>query len=195
MIRPSGSSSLFRLAGAYTYRETERSNGGTYKSTDRYDAEFLYRYTFDNDWFVQNLATWRVDHRKGIDRELANLVGVGYSFHPLKKLEFNLGVSAGVEDFQLDADDNRNGSSGVVNVFEELTWRPMKRTSLVHRFGYFWDPEDSNQYKYVTKTALRLRMTDLLGFEFSYNKDYDNDTGQGNNKDDTRWLNALILFF
>ena len=47
----------------------------------------------------------------------------------------------------------------------------------------------------MLKTALRVRVTDLLGFEFSFNKDYDNDTGTGNNKNDTRWLNALILFF
>lgn len=65
----------------------------------------------------------------------------------------------------------------------------------MHSFRYYINPQNTYQYSFLMKTALRVRMTDLLGFEFSYNKDYDNDTGAGNNKNDTRWLNALIVYF
>ena len=65
----------------------------------------------------------------------------------------------------------------------------------MHSFNYFRNPEESDQYNYVLKAAIRYRMSDLLGFEFSYNQDFDNDTGAGNTRDDTRWLNALIVYF
>jgi hypothetical protein len=45
-IKPKKSPSFYRFTGSYTYRESERSDGSKFKSTDRYDAEFIYRRTF-----------------------------------------------------------------------------------------------------------------------------------------------------
>lgn len=194
-VRPKGKSSLYRLAGSYLYQENERANGRKIRSQDKYDASFLYRYGFKNKWFVQNALSLRADQKKGIDRDLSDLLGIGYGFRPFEKVEFNVGGAGGVADYQSNKASSRNGRESTLSVFEELVWKPLKRTSLIHRFNYYWNPEDNNQYNYVLKTALRVRVTDLLGFEFSFNKDYDNDTGTGNNKNDTRWLNALILFF
>ncbi len=197
-IRPNDGPSLYRLTGSYTYRETENKKGDKYKSQDKYDAAALYRRSFDNNnWFVQNTLAYRADQKKGIDREVSNLVGFGYTFKPLQAMELNVGATGGIEDYQTDFDDTRSGVNGVVSVFEEVAWRPFKdkKTSLVHSFNYFQNPEDSEQYNYVLKAAIRYRMTDLLGFEFSYNQDFDNDTGAGNTRDDTRWLNALIVYF
>lgn len=194
-IRHKGKPSLYRLTGSYVYQENERSNGQKFRSQDKYDASFLYRYKFKNKWFIQNTVALRADQKKGIDRDLSNLLGFGYSFRPFKRVEFNVGGAGGVADYQSNSGSNRNGGKSTVSVFEELVWKPLKRTSLIHRFNYFWNPEDNNQYNFVMKTALRVRMTDLLGFEFSYNKNYDNDTGAGNNKNDIRWLNSLIFYF
>ena len=194
-IRPLDSSSLYRYAGAYTYRVNERENGEKFKSQDKYNAEFLYRYTFDNGWFVQNTANWRTDQLKGINRDLSDRVGLGYSFSPLPSIEYNLGGSGGIEDYESSGEDSRNGQNPSLSVFHEFKWTLMERTSLVHTYNYFWNPDNSEQYNFVVNLALRVRLTDLLGFEFSYNKDFDNDTGDGQNKDDTRWLNAMILFF
>ncbi|WP_052293149.1 DUF481 domain-containing protein [Coraliomargarita akajimensis] len=194
-VREKGSPHLYRYAGTYIYRENERSDGSTYKSQDRYDASFLYRYNFDNDWFVQNTLVWRVDQKKGIDRDLSDMLGVGYAFNPFKTVKFNLGANAGVGQYETANETTRDGINPLVGFFEELSWKPLKRTSLVHSFRYYINPQNTYQYSFLMKTALRVRMTDLLGFEFSYNKDYDNDTGAGNNKNDTRWLNALIVYF
>ncbi len=194
-VRPKGKSRLYRYTGSYTYQENEKSNGEKFRSQDKYDLTMLYRQSFKNNWFIQNTAKLRVDQKKGIDRDLSNLVGFGYGFRPIPKIEFNVGGAGGIADYQSNNSSSRNGKETNLSVFEELVWKPLKRTSLVHRFNYFWNPDDHNQYNYVLKTALQIRVTDLLGFEFSYNKSYDNDTGNGNDKDDTRWLNALILFF
>lgn len=63
-IKPKKSPSFYRFTGSYTYRETERSDGSKFKSTDKYDAEFIYRRTFLGKWFIQNAMGGRVDQVK-----------------------------------------------------------------------------------------------------------------------------------
>lgn len=194
-VKPKGDPNFYRFNGSYTYRETERSNGSSYKSTDKYDGSFIYRRTFKDNWFVQNSVGGRVDQIKGIDRELQEAVGVGYKFKPNNQFEFLLGGGGGVEDYQADFEDSRTGLHPLMNVFQEATWKPWSRTSLVQKFNYYWNPEQSDQFNYVLKAAIRFRVTDLVGLEFSFNKDFDNDIGNGNSKDDTQWRNALVVYF
>ena len=73
--------------------------------------------------------------------------------------------------------------------------KPFTRTSFVQKFNYYWEPDYTERYNYVLTAAVRIRLTDLLGFEFSYNRNYDNDIGNGNEKDDAVWRNALIVYF
>jgi putative salt-induced outer membrane protein YdiY len=194
-IKPKGSPNFYRFTGSYTYRETERNNGTSFKSTDKYDGNFIYRRTFYDNWFVQNSIGIRVDQVKGIDRELQEAVGVGYKFKPTSNFEFLIGGGGGVEELETDFEDTRTGLNPLMNVFQEATWRPWKRTSLVQKFNYYWNPEQSEQFNYVVTAAVRFRLTDLVGLEFSYNKDFDNDVGNGNSKDDTQWRNALVVYF
>lgn len=195
-IKPKGQPNFYRFTGSYTYRETEKSNGDTYKSTDRYDGAFIYRRSFsDNNWFLQNSVSGRVDQIKGIDHEVQELVGVGYKYKPSNQFELLFGGSGGIEDYETNSDDTRNGVNQVLNVFEEFTWKPFTRTSFVQKFNYYWEPDYTERYNYVLTAAVRIRLTDLLGFEFSYNRNYDNDIGNGNEKDDAVWRNALIVYF
>lgn len=195
-IKPERSPHFFRFAGSYTYRETERSSGETFKSTDRYDAEFTYRRKFgEGAWFFQNALGGRVDRIKGIEREVQDTVGIGYQYEPSDMFEVLLGGGGGVEDLKVSFEDTRSGFNTVMNIFQEATWRPIERTSLVQRFNYYWNPNDSEQFNYVLTAAVRVRLTDLLGFEFSFNKNFDNDVGDGNAKDDTQWRNALVFYF
>lgn len=194
-IKEKGSPNFYRFTGSYTYRETEKSSGEKYKSTDRYDTTFTYRRSFREDWFLQNALGGRVDRVKGIDHEYQDTVGVGYKFKPVEKFEFLLGGGGGIEDYQSQDDDTRNGLNSVINVFQEMSWHPFARTSVVQKLNYYWNPESTEQYNYVVSAAVRLRLTDLLGFEFSYNQNYDNDIGNGNPKNDAVWRNALIVYF
>ncbi|HAV12838.1 MAG TPA: hypothetical protein DCX06_04990 [Opitutae bacterium] len=194
-IKPKGSRNFYRFDGSYTYRESERSNGSSFKTTDKYDVNFTYRRTFYDNWFAQNSLGYRVDQIKGIDRELQESVGVGYKFKPNSKIEFLLGGGGGVEEFQAETDGTRLGWSPLVNVFQEATWKPWRRTSLVQKFNYYWNPENSEQFNYIMSAAIRFRLTDLVGLEFSYNKNFDNDIGNGDTKDDTQWRNALVVYF
>lgn len=195
-IKQQGDPNFYRFTGSYTYRETERSNGDTYKSTDRYDGAFIYRRSFaGGKWFIQNSLSTRVDQVKGIDREVQELVGVGYKIKPSNQFELLFGASGGLEEYQTDSENTRNGVNQVLNVFEEFTWKPFTRTSFVQKFNYYWEPDYTERYNYVLTAAVRIRLTDLLGFEFSYNQNYDNDIGNGNEKSDAVWRNALIVYF
>jgi hypothetical protein len=195
-IKQQGDPNFYRFTGSYTYRETERSNGESYKSTDRYDGSFIYRRSFaGGKWFIQNSLSTRVDQVKGIDREVQELVGVGYKIKPSNQFELLFGASGGLEEYQTDSENTRNGVNQVLNVFEEFTWKPFTRTSFVQKFNYYWEPDYTERYNYVLTAAVRIRLTDLLGFEFSYNQNYDNDIGNGNEKSDAVWRNALIVYF
>ncbi|MGJ8638907.1 MAG: DUF481 domain-containing protein [Opitutaceae bacterium] len=194
-IKPKGSRNFYRFNGSYTYRETERSDGSEYRSTDKYDASFIYRRTLRDNWFAQNSMGYRVDQIKGINRELQEAVGIGYKFKPTNKFEVLLGGGGGIEELQADFEDTRDGLNPLVNVFQEATWKPGKRTSFVQKFNYYWNPENNEQYNYALSAAVRFRLTDLVGFEFSYKQDFDNDTGNGNSKDDIQWRNALVVYF
>ena len=194
-IKPKKSPSFYRFTGSYTYRETERSDGSKFKSTDKYDAEFIYRRTFLGKWFIQNAMGGRVDQVKGIDHELQETVGVGYRYKPSGKFELLVGGGGGIEDYETEFDDTREEVNPIVNVFQEATWRPLQRASFVQKFNYYWNPEDTGQFNYVLTAAIRVRLTDLLGLEFSYNKNFDNDIDNGRSKDDTQWRNALVVYF
>ena len=194
-IDPKNSPNFFRFSGSYTYRQTERTNGKEYKSTDKYDAEFIYRRTFFENWFTQNALGYRADRVKGIDREVQVSAGMGYEYKPSSRFKLIFGGGGGIEELEADFDDARVGQYPLANIFQEATWRPLKRTSIIQKFSYNWDPEDSDQFNYVLTAAIRIRLTDLLGFEFSYNKSYDSDVGISNSKDDEQWRNALVFYF
>ncbi|MDA9591991.1 DUF481 domain-containing protein [bacterium] len=194
-IDPKQSPNFYRLSGSYTYRQSERANGDEYKSTDKYNAEFTYRRSFFENWFTQNALGYRADRVKGIDREVQVSAGIGYQYKPSSRIKFLLGGGAGVEDLDANFGDSRADSSTFANIFQEATWRPFKRTTVVQKFNYYWNPKDSNQFNYVLTAAVRVRFTELLGFEFSYNKSFDNDLGNSTAKDDAQWRNALVFYF
>ncbi|MGZ0707679.1 DUF481 domain-containing protein [Coraliomargarita sp. W4R53] len=194
-IDPKQSSNFYRLTGSYTYRQTEGADGDAYKSTDKYSAEFIYRRTFKEDWFVQNALGYRADQIKGIDMEAQETIGIGYRYKPSDKFNLLFGGGGGVEEFDADYEDTRTGLNTLVNVFQEATWSPLKRTTLVQKFNYYWNPDNTEQFNYVFTAALRVRLSDLLGLEFSYNKSFDNDVGDGSKQDDVQWRNALVIYF
>ena len=194
-IKPEDSLDYYRFNGSYVYRESERSDGDSYKSTDQADARFIYRRTFYEDWFMQNSLSGRMDQIKGIDREVQDTVGIGYKFKPNSEFEFLVGSGGGIEEFQTDKTDIDNGLRPVMNIFQEAVWKPFNRTSLVQKFNYYWNPRDSEEYNYVFTAAVRIRLTDLLGFEFSYNESFDNVILDSKVRDDTRWRNALVVYF
>ena len=194
-IDPKQSPNFYRLSGSYTYRQSERANGDEYKSTDKYNAEFIYRRSFFENWFTQNALGYRADLVKGIDREVQVSAGIGYQYKPSNRFKFLLGGGAGVEKLDAKFGDSPADSAPFTNIFQEATWRPFKRTSVVQKFSYYWNPKDSNQFNYVLTAAVRVRFTELLGFEFSYNKSFDNDLGNSKTKDDAQWRNALVFYF
>ena len=194
-IRQKGSPNFYRYSGSYSFRQNERSSGETYVSTDRYDVNMIYRRTIATDWFIQNSLGYRSDGVKGIKREVKETIGLGYKYKLSPTIELVLGGGFGVEDFQTDNGGDQDGLSGDLNIFQELKWRPNKRTTFSQKFNYYSDMEDPNQYSYILTGAFRVRLTDLFGLEFAYDQNYDGNLGSGLLKDDIRWRNALVVYF
>jgi len=193
-IDPERSRNFYRFSGSYTYRETE-GGGSVVKSTDRYDANLTYRRDLSDHWFLQNSIAGRADSIRGIDHEIQELVGLGYRFRPSESSELIVGSGGGIEDFEASIEDSRTGLNPVANFFQEFTWRPLEKATFRQEFNYFLNPDNEEQHNYVFQAAFRYRITDLLGLEFSYNKNFDNDVGDGSSKDDANWRNAIIIYF
>ena len=120
-IDPKQSPNFYRISGSYTYRQTERANGDEYKSTDKYNAEFIYRRSFFENWFTQNALGYRADRVKGIDREVQVSAGIGYEYKPSNRFKFILGGGAGVEELEANFADTRAALSPFANIFQEAT--------------------------------------------------------------------------
>ncbi len=194
-IKPDKSPHFYRFGGSYTYRETERLNGDSFKTKNKYDAQFVYRRALKENWFLQNSLNGRVDKVKGINRKVQESIGLGYVYKPSSFFEFILGGSVGLEFYDAELGDNQASQSSLLNIFQEAKWSPLERTSFVQGFNYNWNPENNDLYNYVMTIAVRVRLTELLGFEFSFNKTFDNDLGDVTIKDDTQWRNALVIYF
>ena len=185
----------YRVAGSYVYRENERADGSTFKSIDRYDANAIFRYSLNDEWFAQNSLAARADQRKKIDLELQDTVGVGYRYKPGKEFEFILGGGGGYEYVEAERIEQEKEFLPVLNIFQELTWRPWKRATLVQSFNYFWNPEDPGDYNYVWSSALRFRLNHTLGFELAFDRSFDNEIGPRDVQDEAIWRNAIIVYF
>lgn len=194
-IKPEKSPHFYRFGGSYTYRETERPNGNSFKTKNKYDAQFVYRRALKENWFVQNSLSGRVDKVKGINRKVQESVGLGYVYKPSSFFEFILGGSGGLEFYDAELGDSQASQSPLLNIFQEAKWSPLERTSFVQGFNYYWNPKNNDLYNYVMSIAIRVRLTELLGFEFSFNKTFDNDLGDVTIKNDTQWRNALVIYF
>ena len=194
-ISPENSPHFYRLAGSYTYRETERPNGDLFKTKDKYDAQFVYRREIQGNWFVQNSLSGRVDKIKRINRKVQGTIGMGYIYKPYRSLEFVLGGGGGIEHYDAELGDTRASRSSLLNIFQEAVWSPLERTSFIQGFNYYWNPNNNDLYSYTLTMAVRIRLTDLLGFEFSFNRTFDNDLGDSSVKNDAQLRNALVIYF
>lgn len=191
-IQEKNSPHLFRLSGEYNYRETVRSNGIQDVSVDRSHLNFTYRWFFSESWFFQNASNYRMDKLKGIDNELQNIIGYGYRKNFLNSLELLIGSGIGFKDRSIVgiADE----STMIINVFQELNWKPSKQIRLNQTLNFYQDPEKLDIYNYEFVLGFNYRFTDLLGFEIRYLMDFDNGITE-NVKEDSRFQNALIFYF
>lgn len=191
-IQEEGSPHLFQFSGEYNYRETEQVNGDRYISADRYQLNFIYRWLFSESWFFQNVSNYRTDKLKGIDNELQNVFGYGYRTIFFDSLELLLGSGIGFQDRSINGLDE--DTTFIVNVFQELNWKPTKKIKLNQTLNYFQNPKDMDIYNYEFILGFHYRLSDLLGFEMRYLIDFDNGITE-NIKEDSRFQNALIFHF
>jgi len=195
-VDPEGSPNHYRLEGAYTFRENERPDGRTFKTTDKYDGTFLYRRSVSENWFVQNDLGVRADQIKGIDLEAQEQVGVGRRFAPADSVDFLLGAGGGAEYLEANFDPGMDGQiAPVVSAFQEFAWRPTRRTRLTQEFAYNTNATNADQYTFTFDASLRYRLTRMLGVELSYNREFDNAIDQRQEEEDILWRNALIVYF
>ena len=191
-VQQEGSPHLFQLSGEYNFRETEQGDGTQNISEDRHHVNFIYRWFFSERWFFQNATSYRTDKLKGIDNELQNIVGYGYRTTFFDDLELLIGSGVGFQDRSIVG--LAEESPVILNVFQELNWKPTKRVEFKQTLNFFQNPQEMDIYNYKITLGVNYRFTDLLGVEMRYFMDFDNGITE-NIKKDTRFENALIFYF
>jgi hypothetical protein len=191
-IQEKNSPHLFQLSGEYNYRETEGSNGIQNVSIDRSHLNFTYRWFFSESWFFQNASNYRMDKLKGIESELQNILGYGYRKKFFNSLELLIGSGIGFQDRSIVGLVDE--SPMIINVFQELNWKPSKQIRLNQTLNIYQNPEKLDIYNYEFILGFNYRFTDLLGFEIRYLMDFDNGITE-EVKEDSRFQNALIFYF
>ena len=191
-VQQEDSPHLFQLSGEYNFRETEQGDGTQHISQDRHHVNFIYRWFFSERWFFQNATSYRADKLKGIDNELQNIVGYGYRTTFFDDLELLIGSGVGFQDRSIVG--LAEESPLILNVFQELNWKPAKRVEFKQTLNFFQNPQEMDIYNYKITLGVNYRFTDLLGVEMRYFMDFDNGITE-NIKKDTRFENALIFYF
>ena len=191
-VRDKDSPHLFQLSGEYNYRETEQTNGRQFVSQDRYHLNFIYRWFFSESWFFQNTSNYRTDKLKGIDNELQNILGYGYRTTFFDSLEFLIGSGIGYQDRSILG--LAEESPVILNLFQELNWKPTKRIKVNQTLNFFQNPHEIDIYNYEFILGINYRFSDLMGFEMRYFTDFDSGITESIKKD-SRFQNALIFYF
>lgn len=195
-IQKPGCADFYSIEGQYMYRQSEKNDGEIFKSHDNYKAKLTYRRDVFEHAFLRVVGDNRVNQIRGIDRDQKILLGGGYQYNPSKKLTFRLGTSFGIRDYESNGNEKFNGHSEVLNCFQQLSWKPIKRLHFSQNLDYNVNPEYQSQYNYVLQAALSYRFTDLVGIELSVRESYDNGLWDGvTSKNDVRWRNSLVFFF
>ena len=89
---------FYRFSGSCTYRQTERTNGTEFKSTDKYNAEFIYRRSFFENWFTQMRS----------DIVLTELKGLIVKFKSVRALVMNIGLQIVLNSSLVEAGNVRS---------------------------------------------------------------------------------------
>ena len=119
-------------------------------------------------------------------------MGYGYRTTFFDDLELLIGSGVGFQDRSIVG--LAEESPVILNVFQELNWKPAKRVEFKQTLNFFQNPQEMDIYNYKITLGVNYRFTDLLGFEMRYFMDFDNGITE-NIKKDTRFENALIFYF
>ena len=191
-VQQEGSPHLFQLSGEYNFRETEQGDEIQNVSEDRQLVNFIYRWFFSERWFFQNATSYRADKLKGINNEFQNILGYGYRATFFDDLELLIGSGFGFQDRIIEGLSKE--SPFILNLFQELHWKPTQRVEFKQTLNFFQNPEEMDIYNYKITLGVNYRLTELLGFEMRYFMDFDSGITE-NIKKDTRFENALIFYF
>ena len=191
-VQQEGSPHLFQLSGEYNFRETEQGDEIQNVSEDRQLVNFIYRWFFSERWFFQNATSYRADKLKGINNEFQNILRYGYRATFFDDLELLIGSGFGFQDRIIEGLSKE--SPFILNLFQELHWKPTQRVEFKQTLNFFQNPEEMDIYNYKITLGVNYRFTDLLGFEMRYFMDFDSGITE-NIKKDTRFENALIFYF
>jgi putative salt-induced outer membrane protein YdiY len=133
-------------------------------------ANALLTRNLSSDLFVRGATRYERDAVAGLVHDAEQSLGLGYTLLDGRGLQFSVGAGAAVRHRNTDYESA--GWDGLVDAFGRLQCAFSERLSLSQDFSVSAAPEDRDDYKLKSHTALVNKLTDLLQMTVRYEFEY-----------------------
>ena len=138
--------------------------------SDATSANALLTRNLTDDLFVRGATRYDRDAVTGLEHDAEQSLGLGYTLIDRRALQLSVGAGAAVRLRQTErADSNWNG---LVDAFGRVKYALNPRLSLSQDFSITAAPDDRDDYKLKSHTALVNQLTELLRMTVRYEFEY-----------------------
>lgn len=184
------------LAAYYDYTRESPVTGPEYTSTDKYGASAVYRRDLNTDegWFFTNTLSYRKDMVKGIDHEINEIVGVGYTFKMLDdSLIINVYGGPGLKYIQ--ANNYSDHYVAMMTAGEDLVWKFHEWMRIENKMGGEINLTNGGEYTFNFMLGLVVSPTPVFDLAARYTFQYDGINAGSSVKTEQRFIIALEVPF
>jgi putative salt-induced outer membrane protein len=178
----------YKYSAFYRYEETDDN-----VSTDRWGFGFRYRRDLAPNTFLQAQSTYDVDTLKAIDSQF--IQSLGYGFRLIDREDLHVNLIPGVAYEYLSQRNASSQNNFLFVLSQDLDWRINERFSFKQHFNAYYNPDRTNEYRFLFKSGIIGDITKTLKLDVSYEYEYDNGVEAGIKKFDSRLTSALIIAF
>ncbi len=179
----------------YNYA-TETIDNLTGRTADKYGINTSYKQVFDQslNWYLQNLAGYKVDWVKGIRDQFDEAVTVGYRFE-WEEHDVVLDIAPGPAVRYVNAYnyDQHWVAMGVLT--EELTWKINQLLRFEQKLYLGINVTNYHKYSANFNLGLIIRATDVMDIALRYSYEYDSINDSEAQKSEQRLLLAFEFPF
>ncbi len=166
--------------------DIEETDGSKTKQEANFNLD--YDHFITEKWYVTGGAFLEHDRFEDLDLRTTVGMGLGYQFIENKRTHLNARGLLGwvFEDF--DEDRNNDFPTFVWNFeFEHYLFKTWQ-LQVFHNHIFRQSLESGNEFIYVSKTGLRIPLTDSFYSTFQFNYDWDNEPSEGQEEEDRETL-------
>ena len=160
-----------RVELSWDYGTRKDAEGRTFRWRDRKRGLYRFRYNFADRFYWQAATRYRSEVTIGINHEVDQTTGVGYTFVDTRRWKGSATPSLGVQ--YRDVRERDTELVAILSLFQDLEYTFNSRTRIRETFSIDVYPKDnyavSANFATVLENELSDRLRLNLRYEFTYN--------------------------